>query len=66
MTRTPTGKTKINFYFDDRTLEGLRVIATHRGTTYSELIREACRLYVLNEGGKIIAEKTALKKLGAA
>jgi hypothetical protein len=63
MTRAGSGKTKVNTYFDDRILEGLRVIAAARGTTYSELIRVACREFVLKEGGKVVQESVELKKL---
>lgn len=63
MTRAGNGKTKVNTYFDDRILEGLRVIAAARGTTYSELIRIACREYVLREGGKVVQEAVEMKKI---
>lgn len=63
MTRPSTGKSKINIYFDDRILEGLRRIGEARGVTYSELIRDACRKYVFAEGGKVVQEAVEYKKL---
>lgn len=63
MTRSPTGKTKINIYFDDRILEALRRIGAARGVTYSELIREACRRFVVIEGGKVVQEQHEIKKV---
>lgn len=63
MTRRPTGKTKVNIYFDDRILEALRVIGASRGITYSELIRQACHRFVHAEGGKVVQESMELKRL---
>ena len=63
MARPSTGKVKINIYFDDRMLEALRRIGQARGITYSELIREACRQYVMTESGKVVQEITEYKRL---
>lgn len=64
MARTPSGNIKVNVYVDARVLEALRKISAARGTTYSELIREACRLYVLQEGPKVLLTNTAIKEIG--
>lgn len=63
MVRTRTDRVKINIYFQERVLEGMRRLATARGTTYSELIREACREFVVREGGKVLADNVTLKEL---
>jgi metal-responsive CopG/Arc/MetJ family transcriptional regulator len=63
MTRAPAGNTKINIYFPEQVLEVLRVMARKRGTTYSELIREACRGYALKEGPKVAEESKAIREL---
>lgn len=63
MSRPSTGKTKINIYFDGRMLEAMRRIGEARGVTYSELIREACRRYVMEESGKVIQEVVEYKRL---
>lgn len=64
MTRTSAGNTKINIYFNDQVLDALKKLALARGTTYSELIREACRSYVLKEAPKIIDETKTIKAVG--
>lgn len=61
MTRVTAGNSKINIYFNDGVLKALKVMARARGTTYSELIREACRLYVLKNATDVIASEAAIK-----
>lgn len=63
MTRTPAGNSKINIYFNDRVLEALKHLAIARGTTYSELIRQASHEYVLKHGPKIVEDVKAIKEL---
>lgn len=63
MTRVPAGNVKINIYFNSKILEVMRKLATARGTTYSELIREACRGYALKEGPKVVSDTAALKEM---
>lgn len=62
MTRAPAGNEKINIYFNSQVLAALRRIALARGTTYSELVREACREFVLKEGQTVVAETKAIKE----
>lgn len=64
MSRTSAGNTKINIYFNDQVLEALKKMAIARGTTYSELIREASRAFVLKEAPKILEETSTIKKFG--
>lgn len=63
MVRTSQDRVKINIYFQARVLEGMRRLADAKGTTYSELIRQACRDYVVKEGGKAITDNLTLKAL---
>jgi hypothetical protein len=60
MPRQPQDRTKINLHMQTRVLDGLKKIARVKGTTYSELIREACRLYVVAEGQKLLSEQKAM------
>jgi len=63
VTRLPSGRTKVNTWMDDTTLEALRRIGAVRGVTYSELIRQATREFVLREGGKVVQESLDMKRL---
>ena len=56
---------RINLYFQENVLEGLRRLAEARGTTYSELIRVACHDYVIREGGKAVQDRQTIKALTA-
>jgi metal-responsive CopG/Arc/MetJ family transcriptional regulator len=67
MSRTSvSGRERLNLYFDGNVLEALRRMATARGTTYSELIRHACREYVLSQGGRTVQEVQALAEMTKA
>ena len=63
MVRTKNDRCRLNLYFDQRVFEAMRRIAEARGTTYSELIREACREYVLANGGRVVKESVTMKEL---
>lgn len=63
MTRAPAGNQKINLYFNEKVLDALRKMALARGTTYSELIREACRDYVIKRGPTVITDSKAIREL---
>lgn len=63
MPRDSAGNSKINIYFNDKVLEALKRLARARGTTYSELIREASKEFVLREGPKILEEVKAVKEM---
>lgn len=63
MTRVSAGNDKINIYFNAQVLAALKRMALARGTTYSELIREACREFVLQEGPKVMGEVRAVKEM---
>ena len=49
MTRPSLGLTKVNFHIDPIVLDGLKWLATNRGTSYSELLRIAAKQYVVQE-----------------
>lgn len=63
MTRASAGNDKINIYFNAQVLAAMKRLALARGTTYSELIREACREFVLKEGPKLLDEVKAVKEM---
>lgn len=63
MTRATAGNSKINIYFNDGVLRALKVMARARGTTYSELIRDACRTYVVKNAAEAVATADAIKKV---
>lgn len=64
MARTRVGnRERINFYFDEQVLEALKKLAVLKNTTYSELIRIACREYVVREGQKAINDGTIIKEV---
>jgi metal-responsive CopG/Arc/MetJ family transcriptional regulator len=64
MSRTKVGnRERINFYFDENILEALKKLAAMKNTTYSELIRVACREYVIREGEKAVADGTLIKEI---
>lgn len=64
MSRTNVGnRVRVNFYFDDEMFEALRALARHSQTTYSELIRIACRQYLIAEGQKALTGKNIIEGL---
>jgi len=64
MARTRVGnRERINFYFDEQILEALKKLAILKNTTYSELIRVACREYVIREGQKAINDGSIIKEV---
>ena len=64
MSRTKVGeRVRINFYFDAEVFEAMKTIATLNNITYSELIRIACREFVLREGPAAIEGKKLIAKV---
>jgi hypothetical protein len=64
MTRTNVGnRVRCNFYFDEKIFEGLRRVAELKNTTYSELIRVACREYLVREAVKATADSKTITEL---
>lgn len=61
MTRVTAGNSKINIYFNDGVLKALKVMARARGTTYSELIREASRVFVLKNAAETVESAAKIK-----
>lgn len=63
MARTRVGeRVRINFYFDSQVFEAMRKLAVLKNVTYSELIRAACREYVIREGQKAINDAAIIKE----
>ena len=50
-------------YFDSPVFEAIRRIGEARGQTYSEVIRIACREYVIAHGGRVVKEVVTMKEL---
>lgn len=63
MIRTRNARIRLNLYFDNPVFEAIRIIGSARGQTYSEVIRIACREYVLEHSGKVIKEVGTMKEL---
>lgn len=64
MVRSYTGdRERINFYLDKEILDGLKTLATLTNTTYSELIRQACREYIARHTAQAQNDKANLKDL---
>lgn len=54
---------RVNFYFDTDVFEGMKRLAALTNTTYSELIRQACREYIARHTAKAEADQANLKDL---
>jgi predicted transcriptional regulator len=66
MVRTDVGdRSRLNFYLDNQVFDSLRSLALQRNTTYSELIRQACREYLVREGSKTAEENQTIKGIQA-
>lgn len=64
MVRTAVGsRTRVNFYFDDQIFEAIKKLAELKNMTYSELIRVACREFVIREGAKAIADTKTIREI---
>jgi hypothetical protein len=64
MTRTPVGdRHSIHFFIDRSVLDMLKKVAELKNTTYSELIRTACREYLLREAVRVKSDRATLKEL---
>lgn len=60
MARPASDRIKVNVYLPPRLLQALKKIAQIRGTSYSELVREACQEYAIREGKRVIEDNRAL------
>ena len=49
MPRVPSGMVRINLFVQPKVLQVFKTLAQRRGTTYSQLMREALRNYALEE-----------------
>lgn len=53
----------MNFYFDTEVFDGMKALARLTGTTYSELIRQACREYIARHTAQAAQSNQQLKDL---
>jgi len=56
MPRAPSGMQRINIFLQPQVLQVLKTLAKRRGTTYSQLVREALREYAVAQA-KLEKEK---------
>jgi hypothetical protein len=64
MVRTDVGeRLRLNFYLDTPVFDSLRALALQKNTTYSELIRQACREYLVREGSRAAEENILIQGL---
>jgi len=64
MARPKIGARKaFHLYMDENVINAIHAIAAVKNTTPSELIRVACRDYLVREGAKAIAERTAIEEI---
>lgn len=64
MTRTSIGqRVRVNFYFDQQVFDGLRKVAALKNTTYSDLIRVACREYLIREAKRALTDAETIKEI---
>lgn len=63
MVRSYAGdRERINFYLDKEILDGMKVLAGLTNTTYSELIRQACREYLARHTAQAQNDKSNLQE----
>lgn len=53
MPRQKSGNVRINMYVSPRIVKAAKILATRRGTTYSELFRNGIDAYILAELRKL-------------
>lgn len=56
-------RVRVNFYFDTDVFDGMKRLAALTNTTYSELIRQACREYIARHTAQAQADNANLKEL---
>lgn len=56
-------RVRVNFYFDTDVFEGMKLLARLTNTTYSELIRQACREYIARHVTQAKVDNANLKDL---
>ena len=49
MARHKTDNVRVNIFMEPKVLQALKTLAKRRGTTYSQLIRDASRTFVVAE-----------------
>lgn len=64
MPRNPQDRIKVNVYVQTNVLAALKKIALMKGTSYSELLRQAAAEYVVREGSRALQEKKQIEAAG--
>ena len=49
MARVKTGHVRINFLMPPKVLQAFKALAKRRGTSYSDLLRDAAKEYIIRE-----------------
>ena len=49
MARPKTDNIRVNIFMEPKVLHALKTLATRRGTTYSQLVRDACREFAVTQ-----------------
>jgi hypothetical protein len=63
MPRPPSDRVKVSFYVPAKTLQALKRIAELKGTTYSDLIRQAAMSVVVTEGRRVLEDQRVVDDL---
>lgn len=66
MARTSQDRVKVNVYLPRNLLAALQRLGQLRGTTYSELVRQACHRFVVTETPPATEEAKTIGQAGEA
>lgn len=66
MPRPASDRVKVSLYIPAKTLAALKRIAELKGTTYSDLIRQASLNIVLTDGRKVLEDQRVVDELQPA
>ena len=55
----------VHFYVHPKIFEAIKRVAELRSTTYSEVLRQACRDYLVREAAKATAESKTITEIKA-
>jgi hypothetical protein len=56
-------KIKTNIYFDPAMLRGLKKLGELRGEPYAQIVRDACREYIVRHAEKIARDAKAARAI---
>lgn len=63
MPRPASDRTKVSYYLPTKLIAALKRMAELKGTTYSDLIRQACTEFVVREAPKVMADRKAIDEM---